>query len=103
IELQVLTGANVSFGKTRSEGTPGHYHVVFEFEEERVGETAADLAVNLLHSLLPADLRPKPRDGEKAFDFKAELVELIEFAQRRQLGPSTGSLVRAAEEREIPW
>lgn len=103
IELQVLTGANVSFGKTRGEGTPGHYHVVFEYEEERVGDAAADLAVNLLHSILPADLRPKPRDGEKPFDFKAELVELIEFAQRRQLGPSTGSLVRAAEEREIPW
>ena len=103
IEMQVLTGANVTFGKTRSEGTPGHYHVVFEFEEEKVGEAAGDLAVNLLHSLLPADLRPKKREDEKPFDFKAELVELIDFAQRRQLGPSTGSLVRAAEERDIPW
>src|SRR5262249_13310565 len=37
------------------------------------------------------------------FDFATELVELIDFAQRRQLGPSTGSLVRAAEARDIPW
>ncbi len=109
IELQVLTGANVSFGKTRGEGAPGRYHVIFEFEEERVGEAASNLALSLLHSLLPADLRPKETRepdaaGEAApFDFGSELVELIAFAQRRQLGPSTGSLVRAAEARDIPW
>jgi cyanophycin synthetase len=100
IELQVLTGANVTFGKTRSEGTNGRYHVVYEFEEERVGEAAADLGLKLLHSLLPPDLRPAPVEP---FEFDRELVELIDFAQRRQLGPSTGSLVRAAEARDIPW
>jgi cyanophycin synthetase len=105
IELQVLTGANVSFGKTRGEGHPSRYHVVFEFEEERVGEAASNLAISLLHSLLPADLRPKDtrEEGEPPFHFQNELVELIAFAQRRQLGPSTGSLVRAAEARDIPW
>jgi cyanophycin synthetase len=105
IELQVLTGANISFGKTRSEGSPGRYHVVYEYEEERVGEAAGDLAIKLLHHLLPADLRPvkDASDSEAAFDFKNELVELIDYAQRRQLGPSTGSLVRAAEARDIPW
>jgi cyanophycin synthetase len=109
IELQQLTGAAVTFGKTRSEGTPGRYHVVYQFEEERVGEAAADLAIKLIHNLLPADLRaqvvPPPSGDEPPtpFDFKAELVELIDYAQRRQLGPSTGSLVRAAEARDIPW
>ncbi len=109
IELQQLTGANVVFGKTRSEGAPGLYHVVFEYEEERVGEAASNLALRLIHHLLPADLRPgsaKARaDGEPSapFDFATELVELIDFAQRRQLGPSTGALVRAAEARDIPW
>jgi cyanophycin synthetase len=102
IELQRLTGADVSFGKTRGEGTPGHYHVVYEYEEERVGEAAADLALKLLHHLLPADLRPTQQE-ETPFDFKTELIELIDYAQRRQLGPSTGALVRAAEARDIPW
>jgi cyanophycin synthetase len=102
IELQQLTGAQVTFGKTRGEGTKGRYHVVYEYEEERVGEAAGDLALKLLHSLLPADLRPATDDKEP-FDFKTELVELIDYAQRRQLGPSTGSLVRAAEARGIPW
>ena len=106
IELQHLTGANVVFGKTRSAGAVGVYHVVFEFEEERVGEAAADLAIELLHHLLPEDLRPKRARGdgdEPPFDFGAKLVELVDFAQRRQLGPSTGALVRAAEARDIPW
>jgi len=104
LELQQLTGANVSFGKTRSagDGAPdGQYQVVFEYEEERVGEAAGSLGVKLLHSLLPDELRP---DGvAPSFEFATELRELIDFAQRRQLGPSTGSLVRAAEERDIPW
>jgi cyanophycin synthetase len=113
IELQQLTGANVVFGKTRSEGAPGLYHVVFEYEEERVGEAASNLALRLIHHLLPADLRPgaakaaavegEPGSGPPPFDFATELVELIDFAQRRQLGPSTGALVRAAEARDIPW
>ena len=103
LELQQLTGANVSFGKTRSagDGAPdGQYQVVFEYEEERVGEAAGSLGVKLLHSLLPDELRP---DGvAPSFEFATELRELIDFAQRRQLGPSTGSLVRAAEERSAP-
>lgn len=101
IELQQLTGAKVVFGKTRSEGTPGRYHVVYEYEEERVGEAAGDLSLKLLHSLLPSDLRPS--SASEPFDFATELHDLIDFAQRRQLGPSTGSLVRAAEARDIPW
>jgi cyanophycin synthetase len=104
IELQVLTGASVSFGKTRGAGATGVYHVVYEFEEDRVGEAAGNLAMSLLHSLLPADLQPAmTTEPEVPFNFQAELVELIAFAQRRQLGPSTGSLVRAAEARDIPW
>lgn len=102
IELQQLTGAQVSFGKTRGEGSKGRYHVVYEYEEERVGEAAGDLALKLLHNLLPASMVPTS-DGMDPFDFKTELVELIDYAQRRQLGPSTGSLVRAAEARGIPW
>ena len=109
IELQQQTGASVSFGKTRGEGSPGQYHVVYEYEEERVGEAAGDLAIDLLlHLIEPgrrAELKLSPSQAQSAetLDFPARLKELIEFAQKRQLGPSTGSLVRAAEERSIPW
>ncbi|MBT9556987.1 MAG: cyanophycin synthetase [Myxococcales bacterium] len=104
IELQNIAGAKVTFGKTRSTGTPGCYHVVFEFEEERVGASAAELGLQLIEDLLPADLKTPSKDASEAvFDFAKELKALVEFAQARQLGPSTGSLVRAAEERDIPW
>lgn len=100
IEIQVLTGAKVSFGKTRSAGADGQYHVVYEFEEERVGEAAGQLALRLIDSLLPTELRFDPED---TLDFRSELDDLIGFAQRRQFGPSTASIIRAAEERDIPW
>jgi cyanophycin synthetase len=40
---------------------------------------------------------------EEPFNFAEERDGFIRFAQRRNLGPSTMSLVRAAEERGIPW
>ncbi len=99
IEIQVLTGAKVSFGRTRGADAEGVYHVVYEFEEERVGEAAGQLALRLVDSLLPDELR---RETEP-LDFARELDELIVFAERRQFGPSTASIIRAAEERDIPW
>jgi cyanophycin synthetase len=100
IELEQLAGAKVSFGKTRSTGVEGHYHVIYEYEEERVGEAAGNLAHRLLDSLLPPPLRSA---DAASFGFQAELEDLITLAQRRQLGPSTAALVRAAEARDIPW
>jgi cyanophycin synthetase len=102
IELQNVAGEAVTFGKTRSHGATGQYHVVYQYEQEDVGLEAGRLGLMLLHSLLPKELRPEgavPPD----FDFAAERDEFIRYAQRRHLGPSTMSLVRAAEERKIPW
>jgi cyanophycin synthetase len=102
IELQNVAGEAVTFGKTRSHGATGQYHVIYQYEQEDVGLEAGRLGLMLLHSLLPPKLRPDgavPRD----FDFAAERDEFIRYAQRRHLGPSTMSLVRAAEERKIPW
>jgi cyanophycin synthetase len=102
IELQNVAGEPVTFGKTRGAGAEGTYHVLYQYEQEDVGLEAGRLGITLLHSLLPPELRPEgsvPGD----FDFAAERDEFIRFAQRRALGPSTMSLVRAAEDRRIPW
>ena len=40
---------------------------------------------------------------EDDFDFQQELADFIRFAQRKEFGPSTQSLVDAAQERDIPW
>ncbi len=101
IELQNMAGAHVTFGKTRSTDTAGEYNVVFEYEQEDVGLEAANLALALLHDLVPADLRPESADTK--FDWDTEHDAFIRYAQRRAFGPSTDSLVKAAEERDIPW
>ena len=102
IELQAGAGEDITFGKTRTAGEPGVYDIVFEYEAERVGVEAGRLAVQLIQSLLPLELRT-PGLLPAEFEFEAEHEEFIRFAQRTALGPSTASLVRAAEERDIPW
>ena len=102
IEIQNVAGETVTFGKTRSHGPPGHYWVVYQYEQEDVGLEAGRLGLTLLHSLLPHELRPEG-SVPVGFDFAEERDEFIRFTQRRALGPSTMALVRAAEDRGIPW
>ena len=103
IELQNVAGSPVTFGRTRSiDGGHGHYNMVFEYRDEAVGREASALALKLLLSLLPKEIgvdgRPEP-----GWDFREERDSFIRYAQARALGPSTASLVNAAEERDIPW
>jgi cyanophycin synthetase len=102
IELQNAAGAQVTFGKTRSTGNLGEYDVVYQYEHDEVGLEAGRLALRLLHDLLPEELQPEKAKRHK-FDFDRARDSFIRFAQRRALGPSTAALVRAAEERDIPW
>ena len=102
IELQNVAGTPVTFGKTRGTGEPGEYFVVYEYEQSEVGLEAGQLALQLLHSLLPPELRPDEFDAEH-FDFQRRRDRFIRFAQSKALGPSTASLVAAAEKRGIPW
>lgn len=102
IELQNVAGIPVTFGKTRGAGPEGVYHVVYEYEQRDEGLEAGDLAMRVVASLLPTELRPTglvPAD----FDLAQDRDAFIRFAQRRALGPSTASLVQAAERRGIPW
>src|SRR5690606_26628466 len=103
IELQNIAGEDVTFGKTRSvDDRPGVYTVVYEYVQREEGIAAGNLALRLIASLLPADLRPA---GSVPEDWEWDVArgEFIRYAQRGALGPSTASLVRAAEERNIPW
>jgi cyanophycin synthetase len=102
IELQNMAGEEVTFGKTRSSGSPGVYTVVYEYAQRDEGIAAGDLGLRLLSSLLPPGIRPAGSvpDG---WTWGEARDEFIRFAQRRALGPSTAALVRAAENRGIPW
>jgi cyanophycin synthetase len=102
IELQNIAGEAVTFGKTRSAGAPGVYTVVYEYAQRDEGCAAGELGLRLLCSLLPQELRPA--DSVPAeWSWAEARDQFIRFAQRRALGPSTASLVRAAEQRGIPW
>ena len=102
IELQNMAGEDVSFGRTRSAGEPGVYNVVYEYAQREEGIEAGELALKLMCSLLPEALRPEGSVPE-GWVWTTARDEFIRFAQRRALGPSTASLVKAAEARGIPW
>ncbi|MGY8794526.1 MAG: cyanophycin synthetase, partial [Woeseiales bacterium] len=103
IELQNVAGSPVTFGRTRSiDGETGHYNMVFQYLDAEVGREAGRLALDLIHSLLPDEVRPDDAPAAD-WDFVEERDGFIRYAQRRAFGPSTASLVKAAEERDIPW
>jgi len=104
LEIQGVAGSDVSFGRTRSNGTPGQYNMVYAYSQRVVGLDAGELAMRLLMHLLPAEVRAQVDYAyDPEFDFAEELRRFVLSAQRRELGPSTASLVRAAEARDIPW
>jgi cyanophycin synthetase len=103
LELQNEAGSDVSFGRTRGSGEVGQYNMVFQYKQRDVGLEAARIAHQLLLSLLPENLKQElASEIDKDFNFEEERDEFIVFAQRKELGPSTASLVNAAEERGIP-
>ncbi len=106
IELQNIAGEDVTFGKTRSldmpDGRAGVYTVVYEYAQRDEGIEAGELAIQLLCSLLPSELQPAGSVPED-WSWDQARTDYIRYAQRRALGPSTASLVKAAEERDIPW
>lgn len=104
LELQNLAGSPVSFGKTRSLDQHGCYNVVYQYHQRDVGLEAGTLGMRLLTHLLPENVQKAiEADIDDDFDFKDELRGFVRMAQHKEFGPSTGSLVKAAEDRSIPW
>ena len=93
LEIQTLAGMDTGFGRTRETKTPGTYNVVFSYTEENVGLFAAESAVAIAESLI------KGTD----YDLDSDLLKMREIRERVRLGPSTGSIVEEAVNRDIPW
>jgi cyanophycin synthetase len=93
LEIQTLAGMNTGFGRTRETKTPGIYNVVFSYTEENVGLFAAESAVAIAEALI------KGVD----YDLDSDLLKMREIRERVRLGPSTGSIVEEAVNRDIPW
>lgn len=104
IELQNLAGSAVTFGRTRSLEDKGCYYVVYQYHQRDVGLEAGSLGLKLLQHLMPKNVQELiAANVEEDFNFEEELTDFIKMAQRKEFGPSTASLVSAAEQRDIPW
>ena len=93
LEIQTLAGMDVGFGRTRGIGEEGVYHVVFAYMEEKVGRYAAKASVRIAEALIES----------REYDLEKDLQEMREIRERERLGPSTGSIVREAVSRNIPY
>ena len=104
LELQSLSGTYVTQGKTRGAGQTGQYNVIYQYGQEDVGIEAGHAALRLIRSLLPLELPSALSAAERAdYDFVTEKEDLARMATRLAFGPSTASLVKSAESRDIPW
>jgi cyanophycin synthetase len=93
LEIQTLAGMDVGFGRTRTYGEHGVYHVVFDYLEEKVGRYAAQAAVDIAEALVAG----------KPYDLDDDIQRMRELRESERLGPSTGSIIEEAAARGIPW
>ena len=96
LELQELAGTPVGFGRTRATSTPGVYNVVFEYVDEQAGRYAGRAAVRLCQSLVDTGTYSKE-------EFDQDLADLRDLCNNAALGPSTETIVKEAQARNIPW
>jgi cyanophycin synthetase len=93
LELQLLAGSQVGFGRTRSAEEPGVYNIVFSYEIEQMGLYAIEAAMRIAVALTSSE----------QYDLEADIKELSYLKGRYGLGPSTGSIVAEAGLRNIPY
>jgi cyanophycin synthetase len=92
IELTVLAGVPVCFGKTLYAGAPGSYDVIVEYQAEKGTQFLLRTAVELVEALVRNESYPLAEKIEQA----KQIIAKTEW------GPSTRAIVEAAKERGIP-
>ncbi|SFU52497.1 cyanophycin synthetase [Halomonas korlensis] len=92
IELQNLIGFSVGYGKTIDSYETGIYNVIYRYRDEACGLAAGVEAVEIVDRLF--------RGGD--IDMPAIISRLKTVRDDHMLGPSTASIVNAAERRGIP-
>ncbi|MDQ3519805.1 MAG: cyanophycin synthetase [Gemmatimonadota bacterium] len=92
LELQTITGSDVSFGRVVASGDEGVWWVIVAYEEQEVGLQAMRDANRLLRACMTAE----PFDIERAVNDLQDVFDSV------RLGPSTNAIVEEARRRGIP-
>lgn len=92
LELQCLAGLQAGFGRTRSAGKKGLYHVVFAYEDADAGKYAAQAAVRIAEMLIK----------DLPYNIQGDITAIKRIASQNRLGPSTNAIVQEAIKRNIP-
>ena len=87
----------------RSMASPGFYNMVFQYKDADVGREASKLALDFIAQPVAGRAQTRRRRPTVTGTLRSNAIDFIRYAQRREFGPSTASLVDAAEERDIPW
>lgn len=93
LELQILAGMEVGYGRTRSTNHKGVYHVVFAYLIEAAGLYAGEAAIRITQALV---------DGTE-YDPEKDIEELKYLKRKYSLGPSTQAIVSECDRRNIPY
>ncbi len=91
--LQAQAGCPVTFSRTTATLEEGVFQVVVEYSEEEVGRKAMELAWQLCTAA----------SADTPFDLTLALTTLRDLDEDVRLGPSTGAIVQAALDRNIPF
>lgn len=93
LEIQTLAGMECGYGRTRSVGEKGIYHVLFCYEIENAAVYAAEAAIRIAEALA----------NNIDYDLEEDIKELKKIHSREAFGPSTQSIIDEAKKRNIPF
>lgn len=92
LELQGLAGMPGGFGRARETSRRGVYRVVIRAFQEEVALAALQAARDLVMAAIE----------DRSYDVATTVEQLVALCDEHYLGPSTGSIVDAADDRSIP-
>lgn len=92
IELSVLAGIRVRFGKTLYAGQTGYYNIITRFINEEGMKTCLESAFKIVEAMIL----------KVEFNLAEELKKIQFISEKTKLGPSTEAILQAAQKKGIP-
>ncbi len=93
LELSVLAGIEVNYGKSVYGGRPGFYKIVVRYRSEAGMKYLLESAVDIVQSIVEG----------VTYDLEVCLAHAKYLINKFALGPSTSAILSAAKKRNIPW